>query len=87
MLQQLGAAYVSSIFATTLAIALLIVVLVWRPNGLFGRGARREDNRAAGAHVIGVRTRLDPRTARIARRSRRRSSLAAAAGVRCAAAR
>ena len=48
VLQQLGAAYVSSIFATTLAIGLLIVVLVWRPNGLFGRGARREDNRAAG---------------------------------------
>ncbi|HEY0395125.1 MAG TPA: ABC transporter permease [Candidatus Elarobacter sp.] len=66
VLQQLGAAYVSSIFATTLAIALLIVVLVWRPNGLFGRGARREDNRAAGAHPIGVRTRLDPRAARIA---------------------
>jgi ABC-type branched-subunit amino acid transport system permease subunit len=66
VLQQLGAAYVSSIFATTLAIGLLIVVLVWRPNGLFGRGARREDNRASAAHPIGVRARLDPRTARIA---------------------
>ena len=66
VLQQLGAAYVSSIFATTLAIALLIAVLVLRPNGLFGRGARREDNRAASTHAIGVRTRLEPRTARIA---------------------
>ena len=66
VLQQLGAAYVSSIFATTMAIALLIVVLVWRPNGLFGRGARREDNRASAAHPIGVRTRVDPRVARIA---------------------
>jgi branched-chain amino acid transport system permease protein len=66
LLQQLGAAYVSSIFATTLAIGLLIVVLIWRPNGLFGRGARREDNRAAGVHVIGVRARVDRRTARIA---------------------
>ncbi|MEA2718694.1 MAG: branched-chain amino acid transport system permease protein livM [Candidatus Eremiobacteraeota bacterium] len=66
VLQQLGAAYVSSIFATTLAIGLLIVVLVWRPNGLFGRGARREDNRAAAAHPLGVRTRIDPRTARSA---------------------
>jgi branched-chain amino acid transport system permease protein len=66
VLQQLGAAYVSSIFATTLAIGLLIVVLVSRPNGLFGRGARREDNRASAAHLIGVRTRLDPRTARAA---------------------
>jgi branched-chain amino acid transport system permease protein len=66
VLQQLGAAYVSSIFATTLAIALLIVTLVSRPNGLFGRGARREDNRAAAAHIVGVRTRIEPRTARIA---------------------
>jgi branched-chain amino acid transport system permease protein len=65
-LQQLGAGYVSSIFATTLAIALLLAVLVLRPNGLFGRGARREDNRAAAAHPVGVRARLDPRAARIA---------------------
>jgi branched-chain amino acid transport system permease protein len=66
VLQQLGAGYVSSIFATTLAIALLLAVLVLRPNGLFGRGARREDNRAAAAHPIGVRARLHPRAARIA---------------------
>jgi branched-chain amino acid transport system permease protein len=66
LVQQLGAAYVSSIFATTLAIALLMIVLVWRPNGLFGRGARREDNRVTGGHVLGVTARLEPRTARIA---------------------
>lgn len=66
LVQQLGAAYVSSIFATTLMIALLIVVLVWRPNGLFGRGARREDNRVGGHHVLGVTARLSPRAARIA---------------------
>ncbi|HYZ14753.1 MAG TPA: ABC transporter permease [Candidatus Acidoferrum sp.] len=66
LIQQLGAAYVSSIFATTLAILILIVVLVWRPNGLFGRGARREDVRTGGGHVLGVTARLEPRAARIA---------------------
>ena len=66
LVQQLGAAYVTSIFATTLAIALLMIVLVWRPNGLFGRGARREDNRVTGGHVVGVAARLEPRTARTA---------------------
>ncbi|MFN2460382.1 MAG: ABC transporter permease [Candidatus Velthaea sp.] len=66
VLQQLGAGYVSSIFATTLAIGLLMMVLVWRPNGLFGRGARREDTRAAAVHAIGVRLRLEPRAARVA---------------------
>ena len=66
LVQQLGAGYASSVFATTLAIGLLIVVLVWRPNGLFGRGARREDNRVASAHVLGVRARIDPRVAHIA---------------------
>ncbi|HEX3549575.1 MAG TPA: ABC transporter permease [Candidatus Elarobacter sp.] len=66
VLQQLGAAYVSSIFATTLAIALLLAVLVWRPSGLFGRGARREDDRARSVHVVGVRARVDARTRRVA---------------------
>jgi len=64
LIQQLGAAYVSSIFATTLAIVILIVVLVWRPHGLFGRGARREDVRTGGGHILGVTTRFEPRTAR-----------------------
>lgn len=63
LLQQLGAAYVSSIFATTLAIGLLIAVLVWRPSGLLGRGLRREDNRASGGHRMGVRAQLPPRIA------------------------
>jgi len=63
LLQQLGAAYVSSIFATTLAIGLLIAVLVWRPSGLLGRGPRREDNRASGVYRMGVRAQLPPRIA------------------------
>ena len=66
LVQQMGAAYVSSIFATTLAVGVLIVVLVWRPHGLFGRGARREDNRIGGGHIVGLTTRFDPRVARVA---------------------
>ena len=65
LLQQLGAAYVSSIFATTLAIGILMFVLVFRPNGLLGRGARREDNRPTGGHMIGMNARLTPGTIRI----------------------
>ncbi|MGH6977225.1 MAG: ABC transporter permease, partial [Stellaceae bacterium] len=44
--EQLAAGYVSSLFANALALALLLVVLLWRPNGLFGGGvARRTDVR------------------------------------------
>jgi branched-chain amino acid transport system permease protein len=43
---QLAAAYVSSLFANALALALLLGVLLWRPSGLFSSGAaRREDVR------------------------------------------
>ncbi len=41
--EQLAAGYVSSLFANGLALALLLAVLLWRPNGLFSaarRGAR-----------------------------------------------
>lgn len=45
--EQLAAAYVSSLFATALSLALLLVTLVWRPNGLFasGKQQRRQDVR------------------------------------------
>src|SRR5579875_557012 len=44
--EQLAAGYVSSLFANALALGLLLVVLLWRPNGLFGGGApRRTDVR------------------------------------------
>lgn len=39
--EQLAAGYVSSLFANALALALLLMVLLWRPNGLFGGGAAR----------------------------------------------
>jgi branched-chain amino acid transport system permease protein len=46
VLSQLAAAYVSSLFANTLALAVLLAVIMWRPTGLFSRGhARRVDVR------------------------------------------
>ena len=38
--EQLAAGYVSSLFANSLALGLLLVVLLWRPNGLFAAGRR-----------------------------------------------
>ncbi len=66
LIQQLGAAYVSSIFATTLAIGILLAVLLFRPNGLFGRGARREDAASGAGRLLGATARLQPNVARIA---------------------
>jgi branched-chain amino acid transport system permease protein len=44
--EQLAAGYVSSLFANGLALALLLAVLLWRPNGLFSAApARRTDVR------------------------------------------
>jgi branched-chain amino acid transport system permease protein len=46
VVSQLAAAYVSSLFANTLALAVLLAVLMWRPTGLFSSGpARRVDVR------------------------------------------
>jgi branched-chain amino acid transport system permease protein len=43
--EQLAAGYVSSLFANGLALALLLAVLLWRPNGLFTAAQRRQDVR------------------------------------------
>lgn len=43
--EQLAAGYVSSLFANGLALALLLAVLLWRPNGLFSAAHRRQDVR------------------------------------------
>ena len=44
--KQLAAGYVSSLFASALALGLLLVTLIWRPNGFFASGpARRQDVR------------------------------------------
>lgn len=63
---QLATAYVSSLFSNAIALGLLLVVLLWRPNGLIRAGAvRRQDVRdepRVWKHV----TRLNPRVAWIA---------------------
>jgi branched-chain amino acid transport system permease protein len=44
--EQLAAGYVSSLFSNALAVILLLLVLMWRPSGLFATGvARRQDVR------------------------------------------
>jgi ABC-type branched-subunit amino acid transport system permease subunit len=44
--KQLAAGYVSSLFANALVLGLLLLTLIWRPNGLFTSGpARRQDVR------------------------------------------
>jgi branched-chain amino acid transport system permease protein len=56
VVSQLAAAYVSSLFANTLALAVLLAVIMWRPTGLFssghaGRVDVREEPRAHRALV------------------------------------
>ncbi len=46
---QLAASYVSSLFSNSFALLLLLVILLWRPGGLFSSGpSRREDVREEG---------------------------------------
>lgn len=51
LIEQLAAGYVSSLFSNTLALFLLLIVLIWRPNGLLGG--------------VGLRRRIDVREAQI----------------------
>ncbi len=51
VLEQVGAGYVSSLFSNTLAFVLLLLMLVFRPSGLLGRGPGREDAEAAPLHL------------------------------------
>jgi branched-chain amino acid transport system permease protein len=41
VVEQLAAGYVSSLFANSLAFGMLLVVLLWRPSGLFSSGPQR----------------------------------------------
>jgi branched-chain amino acid transport system permease protein len=44
--EQVAAGYVSSLFANALALGLLLIALIWRPNGFFASGpVRRQDVR------------------------------------------
>jgi branched-chain amino acid transport system permease protein len=46
VVEQLAAGYVSSLFSNAVAVVLLLLILLWRPSGLFAVGvARRQDVR------------------------------------------
>jgi branched-chain amino acid transport system permease protein len=62
VVQQLGAGYVSSLFADSLVFLVLLAVLVWRPSGLLGRARGREDV-ATGAARLTPPVRLRGRSA------------------------
>lgn len=60
---QLATAYVSSLFSSAIAVVILLLVLVWRPNGLIqSRVTRRQDVRE-DKHVWGHVIRLTDKTA------------------------
>lgn len=60
IVQQLATAYVSSLFSNAIALALLLAVLVFKPNGLLSAGpARRQDVRdeaRVAGHLVRLRS-------------------------------
>ena len=65
VVQQMATAYVSSLFSSAIALALLLLVLVWRPSGLMGGGPSQRQDVRTEARVVGHITRLRPGVARI----------------------
>jgi branched-chain amino acid transport system permease protein len=61
--EQFAAYYVSSLFANTLALLLLLIVLVWRPSGLFPSGPQRRSDVRDDPRVHRTFIRLLPRRA------------------------
>lgn len=52
VVEQLAAGYVSSLFSSTLALGLLLIVLIWKPTGILGTATRRRiDVRDASVHA------------------------------------
>ncbi|MGB7035743.1 MAG: branched-chain amino acid ABC transporter permease [Xanthobacteraceae bacterium] len=61
--EQLAAGYVSSLFSNAIAVILLLLILLWRPSGLFATGvARRQDVRDE-QHIHLSLARFSPRNA------------------------
>ena len=56
LVTQLSTAYISSLFSSAISLLILLVVLIWRPQGLIQGGvARRQDTRdevKAGGHAV-----------------------------------
>ncbi len=61
LVEQGAAGYISSMFSTTIALVLLVIMLIVRPTGLIaGRIQRRQDVRDIPKNQSGVSTRLNP---------------------------
>jgi branched-chain amino acid transport system permease protein len=56
---QLAAAYVSSLFSNALALGILLLVLLFRPSGLFGGGLTRRSDVRDEQRVYGAAARLN----------------------------
>jgi len=65
VVEQLAAGYISSMFANSLAFGLLLVVLLWRPNGLFASGLARRTDVREGQRIYPPIVRLKGRRAAI----------------------
>jgi branched-chain amino acid transport system permease protein len=66
LIEQGAAGYISSLFSTTIALVLLLIVLIVRPAGLItGKTRRREDVRERSHNLIGVSSKLTPLQARV----------------------
>jgi branched-chain amino acid transport system permease protein len=66
LIEQGAAGYISSLFSTTIALVLLLVVLILRPSGIIaGRVRRREDVRDAPHNQSALSTKLGPLQGRV----------------------
>ena len=66
LIEQGAAGYISSLFSTTIALLLLLVMLILRPTGIIaGRIRRREDVREVAHNQSMVSTRLNTTQARV----------------------
>jgi branched-chain amino acid transport system permease protein len=66
LIEQGAAGYISSLFSTTIALVLLLVMLILRPTGIIaGRIRRREDVREIAHNQSMVSTKLNPTQQRV----------------------
>jgi branched-chain amino acid transport system permease protein len=66
LIEQGAAGYISSLFSTTIALVLLLVMLILRPTGIIaGRIRRREDVRDIPHNQSSVSTKLSPMQSRV----------------------
>jgi branched-chain amino acid transport system permease protein len=66
LVEQGAAGYISSLFSTTIALVLLMLALIFRPQGILsGKLRRREDVRESSHNLIGVLARMSPIQGRV----------------------